>query len=200
MGKSKPKVNPDQLSLFSTDLYGQPITEASIDTAGYDPSWKMAYRIGDTFIYNPTSRLDILTTRLWIGKEATITDLNPPSFPGRIQITFSDGTWLYLKSVEMEAYGYGAGRKQKSSPVARDSVQRENFQWVESYLVKQRFLYWRYCHLRSIDGIRQVVKIHIPGTSRSVREGRMQRVKEAIASGNISPDQIEQLIRQWQVE
>lgn len=197
MGKSKPRVSPDQLSLFNVGQYEQTITEASIDTAGFDPSWQITlYRVGDTFIYNPKSRLDQLTTRLWIGKEATITDLNPPGFPGRIQVTFGDGICLYLETLEMEAYGYGAGGKVKSSPVARDSVQRENFQWVESYLVKQRFLYWRYCHLRCIDGINRVVKIHIPGSARSIREGRMQLVKEALASGQ-TPGEIEQLIRRW---
>jgi hypothetical protein len=89
------------------------------------------------------------------------------------------------------------GWEPKSSPVARETVQRENFQWVEAYLVKQRFLYYRYCHLRSIDGIRQAVKIHIPGSSRSIREGRAALVKEAIAA-NMTPTQIEALIRGWQ--
>ena len=84
---------------------------------------------------------------------------------------------------------------EKSTPVARESVQRVYF-WVETYLMRQRYLHYRFCHIRNIDGISHVVKVHIPGNSRSVRKGRMHLVKEAIAAGK-TPDEIEQLIRGW---
>ena len=87
------------------------------------------------------------------------------------------------------------GWEQKSTPVARESVQRVYF-WVETYLMRQRYLHYRFCHIRNIDGISHVVKVHIPGNSRSVRKGRMHLVKEAIAAGK-TPDEIEQLIRGW---
>lgn len=87
-------------------------------------------------------------------------------------------------------------RKPKSSPVERDCVERENFQWIEQYLVRRRYLYWRYCYLSTIDSIEQVVKIHIPGRGISVREGRAQLVREKIAAKGNSAE-IEQIIDSW---
>jgi len=87
------------------------------------------------------------------------------------------------------------GWEPKSSPVEREIVERENFQWIEQYYVKG-YPYWRYCYLECDAGIQQVVKIHIPGGSPSIREGRAQMVREAYPCGN-SPRQVEELIKSW---
>ena len=85
----------------------------------------------------------------------------------------------------------------ESTPVLRENIERVYF-WLESYYMRQRYLHYRFCHLRSVDGIEQVVKIHIPGSNRSIREGRADMIKDAIASGK-SPREIEALIQGWRV-
>lgn len=85
----------------------------------------------------------------------------------------------------------------ESTPVVREIVERVYF-WVETYIMRGRYLHYRFCHLRNVDGIRQVVKLHIGGSNRSIREGRAQVIREAIASGK-SPQEIESLIQGWRV-
>ena len=193
------------MSLFNTSLYERQITEASIDCDGCEPKSStverdsvqrenfldLGLRVGDTFIFNTerSHRHAQIVYSALNGEIATISDLNPVGHPGRIEVSFASRR-IWLKPKYISLYGWV-----KSSTVERDSVQRENFQWVEQYAVK-RYLYWRYCHLRCDDGIERVVKLHIPGAGKSVREGRSQLVKEAIALGK-SPQEIEQLIASW---
>lgn len=139
------------------------------------------FSVGDRVIFVD----DSVTSCDFNGKPATVESLRSPINPHRLVIRFDDGRELHPKQENL-----------KSSPVPSKTVQRENFYWVESYLVRQRFLYWRYCCIRTIDDISQVEKIHIPGRSRSIREGRTKLVRDWIAEGK-SPQEIEALIRTW---
>jgi hypothetical protein len=80
-----------------------------------------------------------------------------------------------------------SSQPEKSSPVERETVERENFfHWVEPYLARRRYQYFRYCCLdrgRSIDAVE---KVHIPHTKKAA-------VLEAIAAGK-SPDEIRKLL------
>ena len=139
------------------------------------------FSVGDRVVFED----DNITSLDFNGKPATVEALKSPINPHRLVIRFDDGRELHPKPENL-----------KSSPVPNKTVQRENFQWVESYLVRQRHFYWRYCYIRVIDDISQVEKIHIPGPSRSIREGRTKLVQEMIADGK-SPRDIEALIKGW---
>jgi hypothetical protein len=104
-------------------------------------------------------------------------------------------TPVATNSVQRVYFSEEEAPNDESTPVAREIVQRVYF-WVETYIMRRRYLHYRFCHLRSVDGIKHAVKVHIPGRGQSIREGRAQVVKDAIASGK-SLGEIEQLIRGW---
>lgn len=140
------------------------------------------FAVGEEVIF----RDDSIATQQWHNQRCVIESLNSPVKVGRLVVRFSDGIRLHPTEKELV----------KIPHVQRDSVERAEFHWVELYPSQRRYLYWRYSYLPNPNDINQIVKLHIPGRSSSIRDGRAELVKEAIAEGKSSREIIE-LIRSW---